>query len=194
MSDTKDNHGQDQAAAQANSIITMVAALNCDYERLEELQNEREALGNAVTDAETDHTQAVREGYAQGVHAAYVLDNAREALSEWLQVNGDEMTELSIEAGDCVDQDEARENVQNDPLSVEVRSDWDIVGGDMSAAEFRIVLCTGGPHVEIRGELDRGTPCRAWMLYQDWGTPKTQFFEIEQSTLLAYCQEFYFGE
>jgi hypothetical protein len=191
MSDT---HGLDQAAAQANSIITMVAALNCDYERLEELQNEREALGDAVTNAETDHAQAVREGHAQGVHAAYLLNKAREALSEWLQENGDEMAELSIDANNCANQDDARERILGDVLSVEVRSGWASCGDTLTPEEFRIVLCTGGPHVEIMGELDNGTPCRAWLQHQDWGTPITRFFKIEQSTLLTYCQQFYFGE
>jgi hypothetical protein len=193
--EAKDNHGQDQAAAQAQNLTAMVAALNCDFDRLQELKDEREALGDAVTDAEIEHAQAVREGHAQGVHAANLLDKAREALSEWLQENGDEMTELSIEANDCDDQDEARARIQENALSVEVRSGWTPAQDvPFSAAEFRIVLCTGGPHVEICGELDRGTPCRAWLQYQDWGTPMTQFFNVEQSTLLAYCQEFYFGE
>jgi hypothetical protein len=77
-------------------------------------------------------------------------------------------------------------------LSVEVRSGWASATDTMTAEEFRIVLCTGGPHVEIRGELHLGTPSRAWMMYQDWGTPLTQYFDVEGSTLLAYCQEFYF--
>ncbi len=37
-------------------------------------------------------------------------------------------------------------------------------------------------------------PCRAWLEYQDWGTPWTQFFDAEQDTLLTYCRQFYFGE
>jgi hypothetical protein len=120
------------------------------------------------------------------------VSEAREALENWDEQNADDLLILEHEAGECADSDEARENVQNDPLSVEVRSGWDIVGGDLSAAEFRIVLCTGGPHVEIVGELDNGTPSRAWLQYQDWGTPMTRYFDIEQTTLLAYCQEFYF--
>ena len=172
---TNDNHGLDQAKAQAKSIAAMVSAINCDYDRLQELRDEREALADDVEDPDNEDPAA-----------------ALEALTQWDDENGDELNNLEHEAGDCADQDAAREIVQNDPLSVEVRSGWDIVGGDLSAAEFRIVLCTGGPHVEIRGELDNGTPSRAWMMYQDWGTPKTQYFDVEQSTLLAYCQEFYF--
>lgn len=176
MNNSTDNHGLDQAKAQAESIAAMVAAINCDYDRLQELRDEREALADATDEADNNADER----------------KALEALAAWDIENAEELEALEIEAGECADSDKARENVQNDPLSVEVRSGWDIVGGDLSAAEFRIVLCTGGPHVEIRGELDNGTPCRAWMMYQDWGTPLTQYFDGEGSTLLAYCQEFYF--
>lgn len=180
MTTSNDNHGLDQAKAKAESIAAMVAAINCDYDRLQELRDEREALENAIESMGNDSVIEPPE-----------LEAIRELLN-WDNENAEELAALEIEAGECADQDEARENVQNDPLSVEVRSGWDIVGGDLSAAEFRIVLCTGGPHVEIRGELSNGTPSRAWMMYQDWGTPLTQYFDFEGSTLLAYCQEFYF--
>jgi hypothetical protein len=181
MTNSTDNHGLDQAKAQAESIAAMVAAINCDYDRLQELRDEREAL--------TDEIDGICTASAYGLEKEKA---AREALAAWDAENAAELQALEIEAGECADSDEAREIVQNDPLSVEVRSGWDIVGGDLSAAEFRIVLCTGGPHVEIVGELDNGTPSRAWLQYQDWGTPMTRYFDIEQSTLLAYCQEFYF--
>jgi hypothetical protein len=176
MTTSNDNHGLDQAKAQAESIAAMIAAINCDYDRLEELRDERAERVSAILDAETPDE----------------VEEQTKRLAAWDIENAEELEELEIEAGECADSDEARETVQNHPLSVEVRSGWDIVGGDMCAAEFRIVLCTGGPHVEIRGELDNGTPSRAWMMYQDWGTPLTQYFDIEGSTLLAYCQEFYF--
>jgi hypothetical protein len=76
-----------------------------------------------------------------------------------------------------------------------VRSGWHVPGEDNSPAEFRIVLCTGGPHVEIMGELtEDGEPCRAWLQYQDWGTPMTRYFDIETDTLIDFCEKFYFVE
>jgi hypothetical protein len=181
MTNSNDNHGLDQAKAQAESIAAMVAAINCDYDRLQELRDEREALADAIDGICTASAYGLEKEKA-----------ALEALENWDNQNADDLLILEIEAGECADQDEARENVQNDPLSVEVRSGWTSHGDTMTAEEFRIVLCTGGPHVEIRGELDNGTPSRAWMVYQDWGTPLTQYSDIEGSTLLAYCQEFYF--
>jgi len=35
---------------------------------------------------------------------------------------------------------------------------------------------------------------RAWIEYQDWGTGWTQFFDIEQDTLIEFANVFYFGE
>jgi hypothetical protein len=187
--EAKEDHGKQQAKAQAEGLAAMVAALTCDYDRLDEMRDERAEVAEALEEAENIHKA---EDNLQSLDA---LQDARDRLAQWDEENAEELNSLEHEAGDCADQDEARQRIQEDPLSVEVRSAWDVVGGDTSAAEFRIVLCTGGPHVEIRGELDQyGTPCRAWMQYQDWGTPLTQFFDVEASTLLAYCQEFYFGE
>ena len=184
MNTTTDTHGLIQAAAQAESVAAMVAALNCDFDRLQDLRDEREAL--------TDEIEGTCTASAYGLEKEA---EARAALAAWDAENADELQELETVAGDCADQDDARARIQDDALSVEVRSAWDVVGGDTSAAEFRIVLCTGGPHVEIVGELDQyQQPRRAWMQYQDWGTPMRQFFNVEQSTLLEYCQQFYFGE
>ena len=181
QAEAQENHGFTQAQAQTESIVAMVAALECDYERLQELRDQREDLSNDVEDADEQ--------------AEFLLKEACAALAKWDAENGEELAELEAAAGDCADEEEARETIQENALSVEVRSGWDVVGGDMSASEFRIVLCTGGPHVEIRGELDNyGQPSRAWMQYQDWGTPMTQVFGVEQSTLLTYCSQFYYGE
>lgn len=95
---------------------------------------------------------------------------------------------------DDVAYDDARSAIEEDALSVEVRSDWQSVGKPMVAGEFRILLCTGGPAVQIRGELDGSEPSRAWLECQDWYTPWTQVFGVEQEILLMYARCFYFGE
>ena len=102
------------------------------------------------------------------------------------------------EFNDHHNEDEARQAIQDDPLEISVRSGWCSPGGngidDMEAEDFLILLCTGGPACRIRGELSNGSPYRAWLEYQDWGTPWTRYFDAEQDTLLAYAQCFYFGE
>lgn len=177
MTTKTDNHAEEQAAAQYSSIVRMLAALTCDYDRLTELKDEREELTEAVKDAETDN------------HA-----EALEALTQWETDNAEELAELEDAAGECTDEDAARDNIQEDPLEVQVRSDWTNPGETLEAGEFMILLCTGGPAVRIVGELNRGEPCRAWLEYQDWGTPWTQWFGAKSDTLCEYAANFFFGE
>ena len=93
----------------------------------------------------------------------------------------------------------AQEDIQNDALSVEVRSGWTPLGDvPFRAEEFMILLCTGGPAVRIVGELgEHNEPECARLEYQDWFTPWTPCActtEAESDALLTYCQQFYFGE
>lgn len=170
--DDKDS-AKDQARAQVESIAEMVAALHCDYDRLQEL---REDLADFVSESALSAEDAAYKWRA---------DNPNEA---------EELADLIEAAGDCADQDEARERILEDALSVEVRSGWHSVGEDAEPEEFRILLCTGGPHVEIVGELDDNKePDRVRILYKDWGT-SGELFEFEHDTVLTYCHQFFFGE
>lgn len=134
-----DTNAYKQAVSQVESICEMVAALECDYDRLDEL------------------TQA---------------------------------------AGDYSDADEAREAIQEDPLSVEVRSAWASVGDSLTPEEFRVVLCTGGPHVELVGDLDENNePSRVRVLYRDWGDSGEYYPSAsEREALMTYLSCLYFGE
>lgn len=118
-------------------------------------------------------------------------------------------------------EDRAREAaeraIHEDALSVEVRSDW-IVAGEWqiselwNPAEYRILLCTGGPAVQIVGTLrEHSEPETARLEMQDWFLPWTEYrpFDVAtnamtdtkdyfdqnaEATLLAYARCFYFGE
>lgn len=177
---TNDNHGESQARAQYESIVQMVAALNCDYDRLQELHEERENLVYDYSEAHEDPNKDHRD--------------AERALAAWDDDNTEELQTLERDAGENTDRDDALTNIMESPLEISIRSGW--VGGtpDMRPEEFKILLCTGGPAVRIMGELDEhGEPCRAWLEYQDWGTPWTQYFGASQDTLLAFASCFYFG-
>jgi hypothetical protein len=94
------------------------------------------------------------------------------------------------------DAEKAREEIQEGPLSVQVRSGWHDPNGESEAEEFEILLSTGGPALRIRGDLsEHKEPSRAYLETQDWGTPWTQFFltSEESDDVLTYCQQFYFG-
>ena len=92
--------------------------------------------------------------------------------------------------------DETRKEMLDNALSAEMRSGWVSSQEDMEPAEFKILLCWGGPAVRIIGELDNGEPSNARIEYQDWGIAWTEYYlDLEQEEiLLTYCQQFYFGE
>jgi len=94
-------------------------------------------------------------------------------------------------------EDEARQAIDEDPLSVQVRSDWHNPGEDSSPTEYEILLCTGGPAVRIVGDLDEHQqPDSAQIEYQDWFTPWQRYADTtteEDEALLTYARQFYFG-
>ncbi len=101
--------------------------------------------------------------------------------------------------GDFYDADGMRELIEQNALSVEVRSDWHIPGSkEEGSTEYRICLCTGGPAVQVVGELsEHGEPETARLQYQDWFTPWEDYRETtdeEDAALLRYVQFYYFSQ
>ncbi len=101
--------------------------------------------------------------------------------------------------GEEIDEETTRERIQEDPLSVEVRSDWHEPGSkDDKPAAYNILLCTGGPAVRIIGTLDEyGQPETAQIEYQDWFTPWVSYADTsseEDDALLTYARQFYYRE
>lgn len=152
-----------------DSIAEMVAALEVDYDRLEELREWRTNLKDSP-----DTTTPMSAGEIE------------------------ELAELEEAAGDCENRDDAEQRIMEDPLSVQVRGDWHSIGDQENLnapAEFEILLGTGGPATRIMGELDEnGQPTRAWIQAQDWFLPWTDYIGGDSETLLTYCRCFYFGE
>lgn len=158
------------------SIAEMVAALECDYERLDELRQERDAW--VENDGGDDDEQS----------------RAPADWEEEFDAEAEELKELEEAAGECTSREEAEQRISEDALSVEIRSGWTTLGHPLEAEEFRILLTTGGPAVQIRGELGRhNEPSRAWLEVQDWGKPWTQYFDADSDVLLTYSQQFCFG-
>lgn len=176
--DTKERNLQEIGQSAYQSIVAMVNALECDYERLAELREEREAIEPNEAD-------------------------------EWEATNGLELKELEAAAGDCESREDAEQRIQEDPLSVEVRSGWYTPGSeDREPEEYNILLATGGPAVRIIGDLGRYCePSSATLEVQDWFTPWTEYRGVtdpndagalvdqpSQDVLLTYARCFYFGE
>lgn len=223
---TDENSAAAQARAQLNSVLEMVTALDCDYDRLEELAAEHAELLDAVDEATTAHKAAGEEleasadcvryhhtgeldpngGYLE--HEQYRADYEHHALTHqelteaqlnlesWERDNGEELAELTAACNECRDQDDAQQRIYDDALSVEVRSDWHEPGADSEPSEYRIVLCTGGPHCEIVGDLNQyGEPETAQLYYSDWGTGKQEYIttDDEQAALVTYASQFLTG-
>lgn len=169
-------NAEKQAAAQYDSIVDFLAGIEFDYDEYESIQSDIECTVDALNDA-------IEAGDAEQVQ----IEN--KCLFRLLA----ELEELG-EKPEWDNEEDAREAAQENALDVQVRSGWQGVGETLEADEFMILLCTGGPAVRIRGELDGGTPSRAWLEYQDWGTPWTHYFGARQSVLVEYASIFYFGE
>lgn len=198
-----ENHAEQQARAQLASIVSMVAALDCDYDRLEELRDEKEELHDAINDASDSVRDFEKEGvnfdWPDFVSARNYLETCRADLRDWLTENAQELADLEEAAGDCKDADQARERIQEDALEVQVRAGWHSPGETvLTPEEFYILLCTGGPAVRIVGDVDDSMqPERPRLEYQDWGTPWTELVSLEsheREALQSYCAAHYFGE
>lgn len=209
MSNDKDmERAESQAKAQLESIREMVAALNLDWDRLAELREERENLQTALQDAceaydDADMEQSAarrdNEDFDPGAldEACEALEQAEEDLYQFGRDEGEELAEMEALADEFDDRDDAERRIQEDPLSIEVRSCWYTPGDeDRDPCEFKILLCTGGPAVQIRGELGmHNEPTRAWLEYQDWFTPwQILYTDSDDTAVLAmYAAQFYYG-
>ena len=80
-----------------------------------------------------------------------------------------DLIELEEAAGKFGSLEDAQQCIQEDPLSIQVRGGWHDVGEvDEPAAEFEILLTTGGPALRIRGDLGQHSqPLRPRLEYQD---------------------------
>lgn len=126
-------------------------------------------------------------------------NHARDNAQAWAQTIADMVAALDVDAG-C---DDARDNILEAPLSVQVRSDWYRYGEQPEAVEYQILLSYGGPSLRITGQLGKyGEASTADLEYQDWGTPWTRYhpplhselFDSHNENVLTFAQQFYFGD
>jgi hypothetical protein len=114
----------------------------------------------------------------------------------WCETIIDQLARLKAA---CQDSDAAyetvREEIQEAPLSLAVRSHWSELGEPLKPAQFCILLSTGGPGLRIVGELGQfNCPESARMEYQDWGTPWTEYRAIGSGVLDAWAAQFWWGD
>ena len=151
---------------------------------------------------DTEHAKGqARAQLAQINRMMERLQHAQEC--GWTE-EGDQCDLTGQEIIDCIDEldrelyhdpEDARQRIQEDSLSVLVRSGWHSPGEEMEAVEYEILLSTGGPATRIVGDLDQhDEPSSATLQYQDWGTPWTHYAgSYNQPALLDYANQFYFA-
>ena len=158
--DKKYDELQKIGANAMSCIADMVAALECDYDRLEELRGER-----------SDYKS---EEHAETWEVAFPDEST-------------ELAELEAAAGGCTSREDAEQRIQEDPLSLEVRSGWTSPGEPLEAEEFCLLLSTGGPATRIVGEIRNGQAYRPRLEAQDWFTPWTEYADSDRDILESYC-------
>ena len=88
--------------------------------------------------------------------------------------------------------------VQEDPLEVQIREDWHNLNQFAEAAEYMILISTGGPALRLTGRLALIRQCfepeSAGLEYQDWGTPWTYYPEESGDALIWYASQFCWGD
>jgi len=100
------------------------------------------------------------------------------------------------------DDDEKREEaeraIDESILSVEVRSGWRSLGDKLEPEHYRILLTTGGPALQIVGDLtEYREPETATFQIQDWFQPWCDWSPADfdhEETLLKFARRFYFAE
>lgn len=93
-------------------------------------------------------------------------------------------------------EDDVRREIEEGPLSVQVRDGWHSPGApSQGAEEYEILLSTGGPALRIYGKLGQyNEPDSADLEAQDWFIPWTRVPDVDEDVLLKYVRCFYFGE
>ena len=92
--------------------------------------------------------------------------------------------------------EEAYIQIQEDALSVGVRSDWQSPSENLTPSEYNILLCTGGPAVRIIGEIgEYQEPITAKIEYQDWFTSweELNINSEDEESLLEYARQYIFA-
>lgn len=124
-------------------------------------------------------------------------DDRGQQTAKWQLENIMEMIEKS-NAEDEDEREQAIEQIQEHPFSIEVRSDWHVPGQEnLANVEYRILVSGGGPACQVTGELNEyGEPESAKIQYQDWFTSweDVNISDEEEEALLCYASHFYYGE
>ena len=120
-------------------------------------------------------------------------DNSRQQAEVQLTTIKEMLQAVENAADD--EREAAEQAIYDDPLAVDVRSGWvNVWTTEFEPVEYRVLLCTGGPAIQLEGELDdRNQPYNVQLQHQDWFEPwQTVPLTAEDTeTLLTYARYFF---
>lgn len=143
-----------------------------------------------MTETEDNHAIRNASGWLGTIEEAIAAMQALEEGDDTAEIDGERFT----------DAEDVLERIHQMPLSLEVRGGWYTPGDSESTKpdEFRILLTTGGPALQLVGDLDEyGQPSNPRLQWQDWGTPWTNYRDTNEEqdvALQVFANCFYFGE
>jgi hypothetical protein len=160
--------------------------------------------GQAAKDAAAAQRQRDQDAHRSEAQARAQLDGVLDMVADLHPVECERCNRWHAEDADCDDarngnraggdtedaaMEDADQRISEDPLSVEVRSDWHTPGEAGEAEEYRILLCTGGPAVQIVGDIGGDAVA---IEHQDWFTPWTplDISRAEAEALRTYAARF----
>jgi hypothetical protein len=157
----------------------------------------------STTPRELSHAEQNASGHAETIEAyaeavAFCREH-REAPEEARELSREAraaMHEHGWTGDNKEDTAEAIEGAARDQaLSVEFRCDgWTNSPADMEPDQYRILLSTGGPALQIAGSFDPINGATSVRLeHQDWGTPWTEFDGIDEDALAWFVDLFCLG-
>ena len=123
-------------------------------------------------------------------------NHAQANAAAWCETIIDQLGRLKAAIHETDDAYETvRQEIQESPLALQVRSGWSELGSTLEPEQFCILLSTGGPALRIVGTLGRfNCPEDSRMEYQDWGTPWTEYTAIGSGVLDAWATQFWWGD
>lgn len=168
------SYSEQQALAQYKSICDYVAALQCDYDRLQELRDMKDDPDRYILDA--DECEEMQElSLAAGEYGD--ADEAREAIR-------DDALEVQV-----------RSDWQSPGETPEFTEFYILLCTGGPAVRIRGELRNGEPCRAWIEHQDWGTP---WTEFRSWEDPAAEHGRacvgVDVDVLLAYCGCFYFGE
>lgn len=127
-----------------------------------------------------------------------MTQHATDNAAAWLETIKDHISRLKVACrpdAPVESYELLREEIQEAPLCLSVRSLWTDLGAALRPEQFCILLSTGGPGLRIVGDLGTfGCPENSCMEWQDWGTPWTPYAPAESALLDAWAAQFYWGD